>query len=121
MAHARVVFEFGGLMYGVGPVRIGLAMRAATSREFSLLRPFSTVAAAERMCRALSRAQVVAFADDEAAQVNGLRSRKRRVGRRGRVLRAPVELLPHPASRPSAPPRLLTGSSPTDRLVRCPA
>jgi len=94
VAHARVVFELDGLMYGVGPVRVGLAMRAATSREFSLLRPFPTVQPAERMCRALARAQVIRFADEEKARVDELRSRKRRTGRRRRVLRMPVNRPP---------------------------
>jgi len=108
MAHARVIFELDGLMYGVGPVRVGLAMRAATSREFSLLRPFPTVAAAERMCRALSRAQVVRFADEEAARVDGgvarrSEPRKRRPGRRRRMLTTLVDPASVPARRPSAP------------------
>jgi hypothetical protein len=113
MAHARVVFELDGLMYSVGPVRFGLAMRAATSREFSLLRPFPTVAGAERMCRALSRAQVIRFADEETAQVDGQRTRKRRAGRRRRELRMPVQPASMPAVRPSAPPRPSVEASPS--------
>jgi hypothetical protein len=124
MARARVVFELDGLMYGVGPVRIGLAMRAATSREFSLLRPFPTVAAAERMCRALARAQVIAFADDQIPsgrnQIDGLdkRKRRRRTNRRRRVPRTLVEPMSTPAARPSAPPRPSAGPAPGPSLRR---
>jgi hypothetical protein len=105
MAHARarVVFEFDQHLFLVGCTRIGLAMRSLNSREVSLLQPFRSVAAAERMCRALARAQIVAFADEEAARVNGPGKRRRRASRRRRrVPRMPVELASMSAARPPA-------------------
>jgi hypothetical protein len=53
------------------------------------------------MCAAMSRAQIMVFADDdEPAQVNGLQKRKRRSTRRRRRLRAPVELASMSARTP---------------------
>ena len=117
MAHARILLEFDGLVYAVGPVRLGIALRAASSREFSLLRPFPTVAAAERMRAAMARAQVVEFAD-EPGRVDGdvprrREPRKRRAGRRRRELRRPAELVSTPAARPSALPKPVVGASPS--------
>jgi hypothetical protein len=103
MAHARILFEYDGLVYAVGPVRLGIALRAASSREFSLLRPFPTAATAERMRAAMARAQVVEFSGNEAARIDGLQTRRRRTIRRRRVPRMPVELASTSAARPSAP------------------
>jgi hypothetical protein len=113
MAHARILFEYDGLVYAVGPVRLGIALRAASSREFSLLRPFPTAAAAERMRAAMARAQVVEFSGNEAARIDGLQKRRRRTRRRRRVLRMPVELASMLAARPSAPLRPSERSSPS--------
>ena len=103
MARARVVFEFGEHLYLVGPTRVGMAMRALNSREVSLLRPFPSIEAARQMCQALTRAQIIAFADDETARGHGPEKRGRRTsGRRRRVPRMPVELASMSAARPPA-------------------
>jgi hypothetical protein len=107
MGRARVCFEFGEHLFLIGRTRVGWAMRSLNSREVSLLQPFPSITAAQQMCKALARAQVIAFSDDEVAKVNGLhkRPRKRRAGRRRREPRTLVEPMSMPAARPSAPAR----------------
>jgi hypothetical protein len=135
MPPARIFFEHQGLIYGVGRVRLGVALRATSSREFCLLQPFSTVQAAEQLCAAMARAQIMVLAPDEPAQVDGPRTRKRRGGRRRRprvapaappmsARRPPVSPLPGAVSQPSQ--RVSASSSPhegspSDALPRRPS
>jgi hypothetical protein len=113
MAQARVCFEFNGHLFLIGCTRVGVAMRSLNSREVSLLQPFTSIEMARQMCKALSRAQVIAFVDDGAAQVNGLRTRKRHAGRRRRKPRRPATLASMPVRRPSAPLRVSVAATPT--------
>jgi hypothetical protein len=104
-ARARVCFEFAGRLFLIGRTRIGYAMRALTSREVSLLEPFPSLAAAQQMCRAVGRAQVLAFADEERPQADARQPRTRHAERSRREMWEPASLVPTSARSPAPPPR----------------
>jgi hypothetical protein len=110
MPHARIFFEHQGFVYALGVVRnhergrARVALRAASSREFSLLRPFASVREAEQLREAMAHAQVMTFADDGVVEVSGRHKRKHPGGRRRRP-RIVVDPVSKPVARPSAPVR----------------
>jgi hypothetical protein len=118
MPHARIFFEHQGFVYALEVVRnhergrARVALRAASSREFSLLRPFASVREAEQLREAMAHAQILTFDGRDVADVDGLGKRKQRRMRRRRRPRRPARLASMTVRRPSAPARVAVEAVP---------